>query len=437
MTTVPQILFVEDNEATRYAVNRILSGAGYRIATADTGQKGLALARALKPDLLLLDVRLPDMTGFEIVRLLKADPATASIPVDHLSASHVSSEDHIRGLEGGADAYLTHPVEPRVLVATLTALLRVRLAEARYRRLFETRLLGIVHWSADGTVLDANDAYLRLLGRSRDDIERRTLRWEPRGGEAPAREEEAWETTLVRDDGATVPVLVGEARLEGPGADGVSFVLDISERKRAEEALREADQRKNEFLGVLSHELRNPLAPIRNAVTILDRVPPGEQADRARAVIARQVDHLTRLVDDLLDVTRISRGKIHLRRTTVDLREILRRTAEDHAALLARDHITLGLHLEDAPVWVDGDPTRLAQIAGNLLANAAKFSNPGGRVVVSLAANARAVLRVRDEGIGIAPELLDRLFVPFAQGDDSLARTRSRGGLGRGLARGK
>jgi signal transduction histidine kinase len=123
------ILFVEDNEATRYAVNRILRNAGYAVTTADGGQKGIDLARAVKPDLVLLDVRLPDMMGFDVCRSLKAAPETASIPIVFLSASHVASADKVQGLEGGADAYLTHPVEPHVLVATLQALLRVRLAE--------------------------------------------------------------------------------------------------------------------------------------------------------------------------------------------------------------------------------------------------------------------------------------------------------------------
>ncbi len=447
MTAPARILFVEDNEATRYAVNRVLTGAGYRIATAETGEKGLALAHDLQPDLLLLDVRLPDMSGFELVRRLKADPTTASIPIVHLSASHLSSEDQIRGLQGGADAYLTHPVEPRVLVATLAALLRVRLAEARYRRLFGTRLLGILQWRRDGVVTDANDAFLEIAGLSRAALEAGTVQWndlDPRGWSSrraarngsPRAAGEAVEAELVRKDGARVPVLLGEALLGEDGGEGVSFVLDISDRKRAEEALREADRRKDEFLAVLSHELRNPLAPIRTSIAILDRVDPGsEQASRARGVISRQVDHLTQLVDDLLDVTRIARGKVEVRRMAVDLAEVLRRTIEDHSTLLERERIALHARTPDAPVWVVGDPTRLAQVLGNLVGNATKFSDPGGRVVVSLEREGDdAVVRVRDAGIGIAPDMLARLFVPFEQADETLARTRSRGGLGLGLA---
>ena len=143
-----RIVLVEDNEATRYAVSRILTNAGYRVTPAENGETGLALAASLRPDLVLLDVKLPDVSGFDVVRRLKGDPTTADIPVVHLSATSITTAEQVRGLEGGADAYLTHPVEPSVLVATLNALLRVRHAEARFRRIFDTGLLGIVTWDA-------------------------------------------------------------------------------------------------------------------------------------------------------------------------------------------------------------------------------------------------------------------------------------------------
>jgi signal transduction histidine kinase/CheY-like chemotaxis protein len=216
------------------------------------------------------------------------------------------------------------------------------------------------------------------------------------------------------------------------------FIAELAERAlahvRDEQALREADQRKNEFLGVLSHELRNPLAPIRNALYILDRAAPGgEQATRARSVIGRQVDHLTRLVDDLLDVTRISRGKIQLQRRRVDLGELVLRTIEDHRALFADREIALEVHSAPGPAPVDADETRLAQVLGNLLQNSEKFTSRGGRVAVSVEVHAGAVrVAVRDTGIGIAPELLPNVFEPFTQADDTLHR--SLGGLGLGLA---
>ena len=208
----------------------------------------------------------------------------------------------------------------------------------------------------------------------------------------------------------------------------------IAELRRAEQALREADRRKDEFLAVLSHELRNPLAPVRNALHILTRAEPGgAHAAAATTVIARQVDHLARLVDDLLDVTHITRGKVRLQRERVDLGELVRRTVEDHQGVLAARGVALDVCIRPGPFPADADPTRIAQIVGNILQNGAKFTAPGGRVAVVLErADDRAAIRVVDDGIGIAPEMLGRIFEPFTQADESL--DRSRGGLGLGLA---
>jgi CheY-like chemotaxis protein/two-component sensor histidine kinase len=209
---------------------------------------------------------------------------------------------------------------------------------------------------------------------------------------------------------------------------------DVTEWRRAEERLREADRRKDEFLAMLSHELRNPLAPIRNALYILDRTDPASpQARRAKEVANRQIGHLTRLVDDLLDVTRIARGKIELRRARVDLALLARRTAEDYRELMQDRELALALEIPAHPLVLSGDETRLAQVLGNLLSNAAKFTPPGGQVTVSVAEEGgRAVVRVRDTGAGISPEILPSLFEPFSQGQQTLAR--SEGGLGLGLA---
>jgi PAS domain S-box-containing protein len=209
---------------------------------------------------------------------------------------------------------------------------------------------------------------------------------------------------------------------------------DVTEQREAEQALRDADRRKDEFLSVLSHELRNPLAPIRNSVYILNHSEPAsERTRRARAVIERQVDHLTRLVDDLLDVTRIARGKIELQRGDVDVASVVRRTAEDLRSVVCAQGVELAVELPAEPVIVDGDAMRLAQVLGNLLQNAAKFTPGGGVVRLSLRAlDGAAEIRVRDTGIGIEPPLLERIFEPFVQAESSLARTD--GGLGLGLA---
>ena len=215
----------------------------------------------------------------------------------------------------------------------------------------------------------------------------------------------------------------------------VAIVRDVTENKRTEEALREADRRKDEFLGMLSHELRNPLAPIRNSIYLLRHAEPGgEQASRAHGVIERQTEHLTRLVDDLLDVTRIARGKIELRRSRVDLREVVSHAADDFRLLLHDRGVEYRLGVPDASLWANADATRITQLVGNLLHNAAKFTRRGDEVTLSLrkVGENEAEIRVKDTGTGIDPALLPKVFDPFVQGDRTLARTE--GGLGLGLA---
>ncbi len=201
-------------------------------------------------------------------------------------------------------------------------------------------------------------------------------------------------------------------------------------------ALEESDRRKSQFIGMLSHELRNPLAPIRNSLFILGRAEPSDQqALRAKTVIDRQVSHLTRLVDDLLDVTRISSGKVQLQRELLDICEVARRTTEDYRSMFAKNGLELELQLPQGPLWIIGDRTRVAQIVGNLLHNSAKFAEAGGKATVVVEegkALREALLRVRDTGIGITPDMVPRIFEAFAQADTTL--DRSKGGLGLGLA---
>jgi two-component system CheB/CheR fusion protein len=233
--------------------------------------------------------------------------------------------------------------------------------------------------------------------------------------------------------------------LEALAAD-VSYAHDALEHERrrslaeeslakSEAALRETAKRRSEFLAVLSHELRNPLAPIKNSLFILDRVAPeGEQANRARAVIERQVDQLARLVDDLLDVTRLTRGKLRMEKARFELVDAVRRTADDYRPSFEHAGLQFETLLAGAPLWIDGDAARLVQVVGNLLANAAKFTPRGGKVTLSVCRECAgtAAIRVRDTGLGIAMDLLPRLFEPFMQADNTL--DRSKGGLGLGLA---
>lgn len=224
-------------------------------------------------------------------------------------------------------------------------------------------------------------------------------------------------------------------RLAGHVAVGLAKFRADEALRESETALKEADRRKNEFLAVLSHELRNPLAPITNSLHVLDRTAPGsQQARRAQAVIRRQAGQLSRLVDDLLDVTRITRNKIPLQRRRLELASLVQRTVEDHRSLFENDGVRLTLTHSPGPVFVNGDANRLAQVLGNLLANAVRFTPRGGSTSVSLSActsTSRAELRVRDTGVGLAPEMLARLFQPFMQADSTL--DRSKGGLGLGL----
>ncbi len=247
---------------------------------------------------------------------------------------------------------------------------------------------------------------------------------------------EPFETVRLRKDGTPLDILLTVSPVLDVGArivEASAIAHDITAQK-AEEALHEAARRKDEFLAMLGHELRNPLAAIRNCLLILEQ--PGatpDQTRRALQTLERQVQHLTRLVDDLLDVSRISRGKIFLRTGSLDLVGLVRTAVEDHRASAADAGETLDLDLPERPLWVNGDPTRLAQCVGNVLHNAVKFTQRGGRIDVAVRAEGgHAAVSVRDTGVGMDLETLGWLFEPFSQGDSGLDRRR--GGLGLGLA---
>jgi signal transduction histidine kinase len=201
----------------------------------------------------------------------------------------------------------------------------------------------------------------------------------------------------------------------------------------ANAALREADRRKDEFLATLAHELRNPLAPIRNALEIMRiSADKPDAVAAARALMERQVGLLVRLIDDLLDVSRITRGKVRLTQERLSLASILEAAIEQSRPLLDKSGQNLSVSLPKEPVWLMGDRVRLAQVFANLLNNAAKYSEPGGRVTVEATReHDRAVVRIVDTGIGIPRDVLPRVFEPFTQVDRSL--NRSQGGLGIGL----
>ena len=229
--------------------------------------------------------------------------------------------------------------------------------------------------------------------------------------------------------------LVPLAATEGEMPQILVMSHDITAQRQLVDELRESDRRKSEFIGILSHELRNPLAAIRTSLYVVGHAPASDAAGRALQVIDRQVEHLVRMVDDLLDVTRITQNKIQLQRQLIDLNDVVRQTLEDYRSTFERGGVHLEAEFAAGRIHVNADSARIAQVVTNLLANAVKFTPNGGRVKVSVSvdqAGERAVLRVTDTGAGIDPALLGRLFQPFAQADRTLERTSR--GLGLGLA---
>jgi PAS domain S-box-containing protein len=470
----PSILLVDDNEINRYTAGKVLRGAGFEVLEGTCGADALRLA-ADNPDLILLDVHLPDLDGFTVCARLKSDPATAAIPVLHLSAVYVDSSSRAQGLEEGADGYMVGPVDPRELLAQVRALLRIREAEdaarraaeeahaarrslaesdARFRRIAASGMIGLLFWDLTGRITYANDVLLKMLGYGREELEAGLLDWRtitPPGWEAVDRAAlrqleasgvaEPFEKEYLRKDGTRVPVLLSVATFEGTREQGVTLVQDITVLKRLEASARhqaaeleETNRRKDEFLAMLGHELRTPLAPLSNALEVL-RLRTGEdpQARWALEVAERQIRHAQRLVDDLLDVSRIGRGKLELRRERADLRSIVRHAIEaSQGHFEARRH-RLAVRLPSEPMWLEADPVRLAQTITNLLNNAAKYTEPEGDIAIELVREeAEAVVYVRDSGVGIDAEALPHVFDLFMQADVRPGSVRS--GLGIGLA---
>ena len=327
------ILNVDDSDGARYAKSRILTRAGFKVIEASNGGDALLRARQERPNLILLDVKLPDINGLEVCRQLKGGTDTNTILVLQTSASCIGTADKIRALDGGADNYLVEPIEADELIANVKALLR--------------------------------------LGK-------------------------------------------------------------------VERALRDVDRRKDEFLATLAHELRNPLGPIRTALALLCKLDPVVPAmqDNARRTIARHTDHLVRLVDDLLDVSRISQGKISLQWESVSLASVIRSAVETSShSIVARGH-ALDVNLPGEELWVCGDAERLSQIVANLLLNAAKFTAPGGRIVIRAERDGDTVrIRLSDNGIGIDAASIDSIFGLFAQSGHSPDRVQDGLGIGLSLVR--
>jgi PAS domain S-box-containing protein len=325
----------------------------------------------------------------------------------------------------------------------------VREAAVRLKAIVETAVDGIITIDERGLIESINPAAERIFDYTHDEVVGRNIAMlmsDPERGQhdhylhdylRTGRQKiigTIREVRGLRKDKSVFPMelAVSETRL-GTRRIFTGIVRDITEYQRIVEALKDADQRKDQFLAMLAHELRNPLAPISNAVQIMQlEGPNGPSFQWSTEVIADQIKHMTRMVDDLLDVSRITRGKVDLQKETITLADVVDLAFEASRPTIDAYRHQLSVVLPDEPIVLEVDPPRLAQVLSNLLNNAAKYTDEGGQI--SLTAEKldhEVVIRVRDSGIGIAPEILPKVFELFTQADQTLSR--SRGGLGIGL----
>ncbi len=471
-----EILLVDDREENLLALEAMLRDEDAVLLKARSGREALELLLDHEVALALLDVQMPEMDGFELAELMRGMARTREIPIVFITAGLHDQARVFRGYESGAVDFLFKPLDGHVLASKVRVFLQLfhqkrqlaervgeletalgerrqalealRRSEEHFRAIAESLPQLVFEADAQGRPHYFNRRFEEFLGVRPGSLPALGERVPP---DDWLRLEASWrqavldsaplecEHRLRRHDGQyrwfitrAFPVCSAGGRV----LRWFGTATDIHELKQTQEALHAADRNKDRFLAMLSHELRNPLAPIKNSLFILGQAAPGSpQGRRAQGVIGRQVDQLVRLVEDLLDVTRITQGKIYIRRERLDLNLLLRHVIEDHRPQIERGEIDLEVRLPAAPAFVDGDGTRLAQVVGNLLQNSIKFTSPGGAIRISAQldpSRGQAAIRVADNGMGIEPTLLPQLFRPFTQADTSLSRTQ--GGLGLGLA---
>jgi signal transduction histidine kinase/DNA-binding response OmpR family regulator len=489
------ILVVDDLPEKHVVFATILEDLGLDIVSASSGKE--ALARVLEREfaVILLDVNMPDIDGLETAELIRQYKKSASTPIVFISA-YVDEEQAARGYELGAVDYIPSPVVPGVLRSKvrvfvelfrmnrqlqLQAAQREQLARSEAARAAAEEAIHRADYLAEAsqqlsrslniedTITQLFDVAVPMLG------DRAVLVLaNPDGGVArveayPARPNayEELPPSLVhaltrvtagrhfelwrnKDEAAALCPLLGGGRLRGVlilfadasrmdpsrqalAKEVVSRASIAMENARLYTAVQDADRRKNEFLAMLAHELRNPLAPIRNAVHIMqgDEVSPAT-FNWARDVIGRQADHMARLIDDLLDVSRIVQGKVTVKPEKLSLAAIVERSVEATTPRTQAREQHLVVELPPEPIEVNGDAVRLSQVLSNLITNASKFSGPGTTIrLAATHADHEVRISLKDEGAGIAPEFLPHIFDLFVQGDQSL--DRAQGGLGIGL----
>ena len=458
------IVNVEDYKPSRDATSELLRMGGFTVFEAATGNEALQVVSQVKPQLVLLDVKLPDISGHEVCRRLKSEDPT--IPILQISASLVSGPDKVRGLESGADAYLVKPVEPEELIATIKALLRMKEAEEarleseqRYQLLFESSSLPT--WVCDLEsleILEVNQAAVRLYGYSRDEFLRmqisdiQPIDRLPNDAESRTRILDALpnasEWRHGKKDGTTIDVeVIWQQVLYRGRRAALVFANDITRRKRVEEereqlldkeqkareAAEAANRAKDEFLATVSHELRAPLNAMLGWAQILRSTRVDEKTlSHAIEIIERSARTQSRLIEDLLDTARIVSGKLRLDIQPVDLTSIIENAVDVLRPASEAKNIDIQLRLNAGRDVITGDPDRLQQVVWNLLSNAIKFTPKAGRVEVHLErADPHVRITVSDTGRGITPEYLPFIFDRFHQAESSSPR---RSGLGLGLS---
>lgn len=457
------VLVVDDNPATRYSTARTLRAAGFKTEEAASGAEALAKSGA-NISAVVLDVHLPDIGGFEVCRILRGKLLTAVLPVVHLSATYVEDKHKVAGLNSGADAYLTHPAEPPILIATVQALVRARAAEdqlrkseAKFRAIYTQAETGIALVDSAGTIVEANPALLRMLGRAPEEVLNRKVfdfassKWSHTVRaivEQDASDVDQWREVfaLSLPDGEEVHLEWTMSPHIEPGIR-IGVVTNISARMKLErqrEALLEretaartaAEQHsltKDNFIAVLSHELRNPLnAMLMGLHMLLHRGGPPETV-KGLQMIERNAKAQARIISDILDVSRINSGKLTLDRELIDPAAVVSSALDGMKDTIEKRGVTVTLDTASAhePVWLDS--TRFQQMFWNVFNNAVKFSEPGGLIRVSLLREGQSlVMTVVDHGKGIEPEFLKTIFEKFSQG--STPGNRAHGGLGLGMA---
>jgi PAS domain S-box-containing protein len=450
-----KILVVDDNPASLYSTSRILRSGGFDVIEAMTGSGALEAAEH-DVALIVLDINLPDIDGLEVCRRLRARSHTAFLPIVHLTATFVAHDDHQQGLSAGGDSYLTHPVDPPVLIATVRALLFARQADivrrttdARFRTVFELASSGIALLDPDLHYQDVNPEFCRIAGRARAEIIGKgcidliapdhhslckTLH------EALA-DGGRWEGTMPvqRPDGSVAEVEWRIVAENGHGAR-IAIATNVTEREKLLESERAArteaersNQIKDEFLATLSHELRNPLNAMLGWATVLKRknVTPA-MLEQGLDAIERNSRVQSHLIEDLLDFAGIRFGKMRIEVDAISPARAVEAAVEVVSSQAKRKGVRIVPQIDEKESYVMADDSRLQQIVWNLLTNAIKFTPSGGRiVVVGREAGDRYEIAVTDSGSGISPEFLPQIFERFSQQESGAGKSFA--GLGIGL----